>query len=122
MKIKPQIDKAKTKWFAPKQWEFRKNTARKEKNKSHPSLVVGENKNTFANLGLTHAKMRGHHKNIQLSSNPNPNDKKISYIRDDMQYDDKQNLKEVLKDYKSLSKTDVNKVQKLIKKKISTRR
>ncbi len=115
---KNEIDKTQTKWFEPKNWSFRDNTKRKQANKGkHPSLVVGENKNTFANLGLTHSEKRGRHKNIKLSHNPNPKDSRTSYVRDDLQYDDKNHLKKVLKDYNKLTQEDIDKIYKIINKK-----
>ena len=110
---KKNIDIKKTRWYKPKDWEFRDNTKRKQDNKGkHPSLVVGENEDTYANLGLTHSAKRGHHKNIELSKNPNPKDKKKSYVRDDLQYDEKKHLKNVLKDYKKLTDKDIEKISK----------
>ncbi len=106
-----KIDKE-TKIYKPKKWSFRKNKARE----NHPSLVIGENGNNYANLGLTHSPKRGHHKNTELSKNPNTKDKKTSYIRDDLKYDKKENLKVILKDYK-LSSKDVDKILKIINKK-----
>jgi len=119
VKTTKKVDVKKTKWYSPKDWHFRDNTKRKEgKNKGkHPSLVVGENKNTYANLGLTHSQKRGHHKNIELEKNPNPKDKKKSFVRNDLQYDDKKYLKTVFKDYKKLSDKDIEKISKIINKK-----
>lgn len=115
---KQEVNIKETVWYNSKDWEFRENIKRKQNNKeSHPSLVVGENQNTYANLGLTHSAKRGHHKNTRLSKNPNPKDKKVSYVRDDLQFDDKKFLKRVLNDFKKLPKEDIEKINKIINKK-----
>ena len=102
--------------YKSKNWTFRKNDRRKSKfGSSHPALVV-EDKNKFANIGLTHSAKRGHHKNIELSKNPNVKDSKKAYLRDDLQFDDKQKLNEILSNYK-LSKKDIKKVYEIINKK-----
>lgn len=109
------------KWYEPKNWTFRNNQKRRNKNQKngkHPSLVVGENATQFANFGLTHSSKRGHHKNIKLSENPNKKDNKPSYVRDDLQLDDKKYLKEIL-NYKKLSKQDIDKIIRIINKKDS---
>ena len=88
----------------------------KIKNGKHPSIVVGEEDNKYANLGLTHSKKRGHHKNIELSRNPNKNDSQISYVRDDLRLDDMKYLQEIL-NYRKLPKKDIDKIMKIINKK-----
>lgn len=109
-------------WFNSKKWHFRNNEKRRnKKNKKHPSLVVGETKNEYANFGLTHSKMRGHHKNLELKKNPKKDDKKTAYLRDDLQLNKKSDMKEKLNNYK-LSSKDKTQVEILIKKKMSTRR
>ena len=107
------------KWFNLNEWHFRENKVRKKgksKNGGHPSLVVGEEGNNYANLGLTSNPKRGHHKNIELSKNPNPNSKEKSYIRNDLELHDKKHLRNVLKDYR-LSNKDINKIMRIINKK-----
>ncbi len=115
---KKEIDKKSTNWFKPKEWSVRDNEVRKKGQSvrgSHPSLVVGENKKKFANLGITHDKQRGHHSNIPLKANPNPKDKKQAYIRTDVEFHNKNKLKKTLP-YK-ISKADVPTVMKIINKK-----
>lgn len=117
-RTKKDIKDKETLWFPTKKWEFRENENRKQNGKgSHPALVVGEKNKKFANLGLTHSPNRGHHKNIKLTKNPNPTDKKESFIRDDLKYDDKKYLRKVLKNYTELSEEDIDKICKIIKKK-----
>ena len=104
------------KWLKPKQWHFRNNRKRKTKrNGAHPSLVVGESKGMFANLGLTHSSKRGHHKNIELSKNPKKGSLEKSFLRTDLQLHSKEQMKEKLPDFK-LSSKDVPKVQAVINK------
>ena len=103
--------------YNPNNWSFRNNTRRKgSKSGMHPSIVVGEKGNKFANFGMTHSSKRGHHKNLLLSRNPNRYDKKPSYVRDDLRYDDMDYLKEIL-NYRKLPKKDINAIMKIINKK-----
>lgn len=121
-KSKQKIDETKTIWYEPKDWKIKNNTARKKGNTkegSHPSLEVGENGRKRANLGLTTKSRRGHHKNTQLSRNPNPKDSRTAYVRNDLQYDDKKHLKEVMKGYRELPDSDKKKVLEIIKKRQS---
>lgn len=98
-------------------WSFRNNTKRKQgKGGKHPSLVVGEKDGKIGNFGLTHSSKRGHHKNLKLSRNPNSNDPKDSYLRDDLRFDDIENLKEIL-NYRKLPKKDIEAIMKIINKK-----
>lgn len=120
------------KWFKPNKWHFRKNVKRKSPNKSrgskgHPSLVVGETKNQYANIGLTSSRKRGNHTNYSIS-NPEKNNNEPSYLRDDLGLNDKKDLKQILINYR-LNSEDIEKVLKIIdkyekkqKKKFPTRR
>lgn len=106
------------KWFSKKEWHFRENNARRKSNTkrgSHPSLIVGEDRDNYANIGITSKNKRGHHKNIKLSKNPKSNDFDDSYMRDDLQIHNKKHLVRILKDYK-LADQDVDKVLKIINK------
>lgn len=110
-------------WYKPSTWHFRNNTARKTKEvKLHPSLVVGETETDFVNVGLTTKEKRGHHKNIKLSRNPDPKNKKDAYIRDDIEEHNKNALKQKLNHFRKLPKEDVEKVQKVINKKRNNQR
>lgn len=93
------------------EWHFRKNVKRK-----HPPIIIGEDDENFLNLDITHSKTRGHHKNILFDKNPNPLDNKDSYIRDDIFIDDKKYLQYILREYE-LSKSDIDKIYKIINKK-----
>jgi len=97
--------------FDKKDWNIRSN----KKRKNHPAIVVGEEDNSYLNLGLTHSKKRGHHNNIPLSKNPNSNDNSVAYVRNTLQIDDKKYLKKVLSHYQ-LSEDDFEKIYKIIKK------
>ncbi len=115
-----KVDIEKTQWLKPDDWSIRENKARKKGKQdkgSHPALAVGKNGKTIANIGLTHNKKRGHHKNIPLDQNPNPRDKRTAYLRDDLQFDDEKYLKQILNGYRKLSPKDQQKVLKIINKK-----
>lgn len=120
---KGKVDKTKTEWFEPKDWSFRNNKARHHAEKGegvHPSLVVGENGDKFANLGITKQPKRGHHSNYQLTVNPDPEKqrKKIKgYVRNDLEYHNKTQLQEILKHYTKLPQKDIDEIIKIIDKK-----
>ena len=70
----------------------------------------------FYNIGITHSKKRGHHKNLEIKDPTNWN--KPSYVRDDLQIDDKDLLKEILRDYK-LHPKDYKKIwDRIIKRRL----
>ena len=102
-------------------WHFRNNSKRAHgsTNKGkHPSLVIAETDDgqSYINLGLTHSKKRGHHKNVPIH---NPQKwEEISYIRDDIRIDSKEYLSEILKDYK-LCPEDIDAIWEIINKKNS---
>lgn len=106
------------KYYNSKKWHFRNNEKRKkaDSNKGkHPSLIIGESDkgNQFLNIGLTSSKKRGHHNNISISDPQNWKNK--SYLRDDIKLHDKNDLKQILYDYK-LNPHDIDKVMKMIDK------
>ena len=105
-------------------WHFRNNRNRKmgdTRSGKHPSLVIGETEDgkSFYNLGLTKSEKRGHHKNLKIHNPQNWNES--LYLRDDIRIDSKEHLSEVLKDY-NLCPDDIEKIWKIIKKRIPTRR
>ena len=112
------------KWLNKKDWHFRENTARRKSNSkkgSHPSLIVGIDNDSYANIGLTSQKKRGHHNNIKLSKNPNPENQDNSFLRTDLQIHNKKHLVKILKNYK-LSNDDIDKVLSIIDKYINKKR
>ena len=120
MKKKKNINKSETQWLEPKDWSFRDNKARKhgaEDKGTHPSIAVGKNGKKIANVGITHNAKRGHHKNAPLSRNPDAQDNRNAYVRDDLQYDDERYLKVILKNFRKLPKQDEETVIKIINKK-----
>ena len=115
-----KVNSAETEWYTPEDWDFRNNKVRKKRDEEkgeHHSLVVGKNGKKLANIGTAHQEKRGHHKNIPLSRNPNPKDKQKAFLRDDLQYHDEKQLKEVLKGFRKLTKKDQEAVMKIINKK-----
>ena len=94
-------------------WHFRLNRKRK-----HPAIIFAESDDGkfYYNVGVTHSEKRGHHKNVEIKNPQNWDE--ISYVRDDMSIDEKEFLKEVLKDYK-LHPEDYKKIWiRILKKKI----
>lgn len=99
-------------------WHFRNNNKRKKGNKkkgSHPSLIVGHSNDNkkYVNIGITHAKKRGHHVN-EIISDPT-NWSKKSRIRDDITETPKEDFSDILFGYR-LDPRDIPKVNKIIEK------
>ena len=58
---------------------FRKNHSKKSH--GHPTLVFRKDGNEYVYIGLTHSPITDGKKNIRLFKNPNPIDKRPSFIR-----------------------------------------
>lgn len=69
------------------------------KKAKHPKLIVDEKKDNLGFMGLTEAPKRGHHKNIELSKNPQNEKTNKAYLRDEVRYDNKKNFGEILESY-----------------------
>lgn len=78
-------------------------------------LIVEETKQEYGFMGLTESPKRGHHKNIELTKNPQKGNTAKSYIRDELRYDDKSNFGDILSDY-NLDKKDMAKILKYLEK------
>ena len=52
-----------------------------ESNHNHPTYVVQQKGKEYDFVSLTHAEQTKGSKNIKLEKNPNPKDKKVSYVR-----------------------------------------
>jgi hypothetical protein len=59
--------------------EFRK--ANDKKNAGHPAYIYAKVGKKYKFIGLTHAELTKDIKNIPLDRNPDPNDKRKSYLR-----------------------------------------
>ena len=112
-------NKKNIRWFPSRKWKIKKNYSRKneksnsKKNNYHPSIVVGEKGSEYANIGITSSKKRGHHKNEELHNRQKNG--KPSYIRDDIQFTNKKNIKEDVKNMK-LHESDLPKIRSIIEK------
>lgn len=102
-------------------WHFRNSKRRKQigitKGK-HPSLVFAEtdNEQSFYNLGLTHSRKRGHHRNLEIHDPQNW--EQVSYVKNDISIDDKKLFSKPLSDYR-LHPNDYEKIwNSIIKKRI----
>lgn len=106
-------DKDKKKGF----FHFRFNRRRK-----HNSLIVKENDKDYEFFTLTHSKQRDdRHKNIKLFKNPNPKDKRNSYIENKLSKDKKGVFGRINNNLK-LSSKDKQKVKKLYQKKLKSKK
>ena len=95
--------------------KYKKVEGGKNKKGKHPKLIVDENKTQFGFMGLTESRKRGHHKNIELSKNPEKGNFNPAYIRKELRYDDKENFYERLKNY-NLSEKDKQLILKYLEK------
>ena len=88
-----------------------------EKTVSHPKYVIGEKKDNYYSLGLTHSAKKGKsHKNYPLKKNPRFGDVSPSYLRKKIEnYPKKQFSKRRLNNYR-MSKEDDEYVDELIRK------
>lgn len=94
---------------------YKKTEGGKNKKAKHPKLIVDENSTDYGFMGLTEAKKRGHHKNIELSKNPQKGKKNKSFIRRELRYDKKEQFGKILTDYE-LAKEDIPKIRKEVEK------
>ena len=88
-------------------------TVRKRKHTKHPQVIVGVNKTKFKSMTITHSKLNGRHDNIELDNNPNPMDKRKSYVQRRIISDFKFRFSEAFKNYK-LSNEDIDKLIKYL--------
>ena len=95
--------------------KYKKVEGGKVKKGKHPKLIVDENKSEFGFMGLTESPKRGHHKNIELSKNPEKGNTKPAFLRKELRYDSKENFYEILKDY-NLTEKDKQAVLKFLDK------
>ena len=82
-------------------------TVRKKKHAKHPQVIVDANRTKFKSMTLTHTKGRKRHWNIKLSKNPNPNDKKDSYVSKKVLEDFKFNFSKAFNNY-NISNEDID--------------
>lgn len=58
----------------------------------HPQYIIGETKDEYASLGVTHSTTSGkRHRTHLLKKNPNPNDSKPSYMKKNIEISNKKN-------------------------------
>ena len=79
--------------------KFIKWTIKNNRKRKHPALVFAESDDGLLfNLGLTHSRKRGHHKNLMIHDPTDWN--KFSYVRDDLAIDENIFLRITLVNYK----------------------
>ena len=87
-----------------------------KKNVKHAKLIVDSTNNEFGFMGLTTSPYKGkHHKNLKLKQNPQIGNKRQSYLRRKIEYDQKEMFEEILKNY-NLSKEDINFIKTYVEK------
>ena len=97
-------------------------TFRKKKGVKHPVLIVGANRTKFKSMGLTHSSgnykknKKGKRNNFRLKVNPNPNDKRDSYLRKQVIEDFKFKFSKAFNNY-HLSNEDIDELKKFLDKK-----
>lgn len=102
---KQQVKRKKAKTSLFKFRRYKKEEGGKIKKAKHPKLIVDEKKDNYGFMGLTESPKRGHHKNLELSRNPQKGKTDKAYLRDEVRYDKKQNFGKILEGY-NLSEED----------------
>ena len=83
--------------------------------KGHPTYIFAQQGNDYIFLGITHANVTNGVKNIKLEKNPNPKDKRDSYIRLSVEKHNKSSFGKKLDGWR-FSNADKEKVKRIIKK------
>ena len=91
-------------------------TIRKKKHAKHPQIIIDANRIRFRSMTLTHSKGKRRTRNIPLKSNPNPSDKKQSYVSKSVIEDFKFNYSKAFKNY-SLSNEDIDELIRFLESK-----
>ena len=88
---------------------------RKNKRIDHPAYLLGRNGDKYDYIGITHSDKTNGKNNIPLKKNPNPNDKRKSYVRPTVESDDPKNFGRSYKDW-AFGSEDKKTVQKIYDK------
>ena len=91
-------------------------TIRKKKHAKHPQVIINANRTKFSSLGITHSAGSHKHRNKRLKKNPNPLDKKQSYLNRHIIEDFKFNYSKAFQNYQ-LSNEDINELIKFLESK-----
>ena len=94
--------------------EIKKDEFRKNKLTQHPTYIYAQIGNEYKFIGITHSKITQGIENIKLEKNPNPQDKKIAYVKPLAEQGKTNQFKSKEKGWR-LSKTDKNKISKIKK-------
>ena len=91
-------------------------TIRKKRHAKHPQIIIDANRIRFRSMTLTHSKGDRKHKNIPLKRNPNPNDKKKSFVSKSIIKDFKFNYSKAFENY-SISNEDIDELIRFLESK-----
>lgn len=91
-------------------------TIRKKKHAKHPQVIVDANRTKFKSMTLTHASGKRKHWNIKLKHNPNPNDKRDSYLSKQIVEEFKFNFSKAFNNY-VISDEDIDNLIAFLKEK-----
>ena len=81
----------------------------------HPAYVIRKDGKDYDYIGLTHSPVTDNKRNLRLRKNPNPNDKRVSYIRPFFRKDPiKRFAKKKIRGWK-FTKRDKKKIRKVSK-------
>lgn len=89
--------------------EFRKNNSKQ--GKGHPAYIYVQKGKEFIYVGITHAEITDGMKNIPLDHNPDPKDKRESYMRPKSEKGNRSIFGKKLKGWK-MSESDKKKIPK----------
>jgi len=83
------------------------------KRNKHPAYIYRKVGNNFEFIGITHSPITENTRNIKLTKNPNPEDKRPAYIRPTPSSDNENNFKSVKKGWR-FGKKDKELVKSII--------
>lgn len=93
----------------------KKDEFRTNKKNGHPSYIYKKVNGRYQYIGLTHSEITDGVKNIKLEKNPNPNDKKTTYMRPKSSSSKTKNFKQKKVGWK-LSPSDKKTAEKIANK------
>ena len=87
----------------------------------HPKLIIEETEAEYGFMGLTKHGKKGKSNNIPIA-NPQAGDTRNAYIRKEVRHDIKENFIEGILDNYELSRADIKKVKKYLRRRLKNKR
>lgn len=109
----------KSKRVVKKQKEFRKLNSKA--GTGHPTYIYAKVGDTYQYIGITHSPITRGVKNIPLDENPDPHDRRASYVKPKPERDHRANFGKRLEGWR-FGKTDQERIDEIIKKQKTPRK